>query len=65
MDKKLDCPFCLYHSIAVLTKVTKTLKRKRKKITGIWYFYKCLTCKEMFTTTKSDTESLKNFNKKN
>ncbi len=69
MDKpsKINkCPFCNDKNVILD-------KRKFKHIPvnnpthiydGEWWFYKCLFCKEQFTTTKSDTISMDYLTKK-
>lgn len=62
MKETLTCPFCSNEM-----KLTKEVRRHivgKKIYNGLFYFYKCNTCNEQFTSTETDTESLKNFKHK-
>lgn len=55
------CPFCEGINTVVLNKEQRTLTVKGIPIEGDYWIYTCSSCKEGFTTTESDTLSLKNF----
>jgi DNA-directed RNA polymerase subunit RPC12/RpoP len=52
---KLDCGFC--DGKAILRSRPQVVNEKE----FVHYYYKCTSCYEEFTTTESDTESLKNY----
>lgn len=61
MKKRVECPYC-NDGIANLKNKPKTLETaKGKFLVKVYYFYECEICNEEFTTTQSDTESLKEF----
>ena len=62
MKKEINCPFCNN-----IMKIEKEVRRHivgKKIYNGQFYFYKCNSCNEQFTSTETDTESLKQFEHK-
>jgi uncharacterized Zn finger protein len=55
-----QCPSC-ENGYLILTKEILKLKVDKIAKKGYWYIYRCDNCGEGFTTTNSDTLSIKNF----
>ena len=57
-----QCPFCGEHTITLVKDKRRHIsKNSSGMLEGWWWVYKCDSCKEGFTSTESDTISLKNF----
>lgn len=56
MKLLIDCPFC--EGIAALHRKPGVIDYRNEKFTVNQAFYTCDRCKESFTTTQSDTESI-------
>lgn len=58
------CPFCgLKNSVEFKSEIRSHIVKDKIK-TGEFYFFKCSSCGEQFTTLNSDELSLKNFKHK-
>lgn len=58
------CPFCgLQNSVEFKSEIRSHIV-KEKIMIGEFYFFKCSSCSEQFTTLNSDELSIKNFKHK-
>ncbi len=64
MEKIKFCPFCSCENTVELKEEQRQHIVKDALVKGLFYFYKCSSCKGEFTTTKLDEKSLKNFTHK-
>lgn len=56
MTQSIDCPYC--EGKAHLKKEWTTIHFRKIEFKAVAHFYKCISCKESFTTTASDQISL-------
>ena len=64
-EEIVDCPFCENGKVILAPEKYKHVPTDKDYILeGYWYVYRCLGCKEAFTTTESDTISQNNLKKR-
>ena len=56
MNQTLECPYC--DGNAAIEREIRPLDFKKEKINVVVQFYKCIKCKEEFTTTEVDTVTI-------
>jgi len=59
MKAKIDCPYC--NGSAILKDEIREIKYKESTLSVKVYFYQCELCREEFTTTETDTQTMKQF----
>ena len=57
MKTKMDCPYC--DGSAILKDEIREIKYKESALSVKAYFYRCESCQEEFTTTETDTHTMK------
>jgi len=63
LKKEIECPYCGKKICLTVQDFDYSPKRKSYSLSGIAYHYVCERCHTGFTTTASDTESVKTWKK--